>query len=71
MEVAKVDRDIDIVDRLRLGGPNAMEVVDQAADEIARLRGVVMECAALVEGHEQLGEERLVIAEQIRLRTQP
>lgn len=36
--VARVDRDMDIVDRLRLGGPNAMEVVDQAADEIEKLR---------------------------------
>lgn len=41
MEVAKVDRDMDIVDRLRLGGPNALEVVDQAADEIERLRGAI------------------------------
>ncbi len=37
-EVARVDRDIDIVERLRMGGPNAMEVVGQAADEIDRLR---------------------------------
>lgn len=37
-EVSRVDRDMDIVDRLRLGGLNAMEVVGQAADEIARLR---------------------------------
>lgn len=29
---------MDIVERLRLGGPNALEVVGEAADEIERLR---------------------------------
>lgn len=36
--VSRVDRDMDIVERLRLGGPNASEVAGQAADEIERLR---------------------------------
>ena len=31
----------DIIDRLRLGGPNALEVTDEAADEIDRLRAVL------------------------------
>ena len=31
----------ELVDRLRLGGPNAAEVSDQAADEIERLRAAV------------------------------
>jgi len=31
----------DIIDRLQLGGPNALEVTDEAADEIDRLRAVL------------------------------
>jgi len=34
---------MDIVERLRLGGPNAAEVTDEAADEIARLRAALRE----------------------------
>ena len=44
-EVARVDRDMDIVERLRLGGPNAMEVVGKAADEIELLRKLLGESA--------------------------
>lgn len=40
-DVARVDRDIGIVGRLRLGGPNATEVAGQAADEIEHLRKVL------------------------------
>jgi len=36
---------IDIVERLRLGGPNAAEVTDEAADEIVRLRAALREIA--------------------------
>lgn len=36
-EVAAADREIGLVERLRMGGPNATEVYDQAADEIERL----------------------------------
>ena len=32
---------MDIVERLRLGGPNAAEVTDEAADEIERLRAAL------------------------------
>ncbi len=38
MIVSTEDRDISLVERLRLGGPNAAEVAGQAADEIERLR---------------------------------
>ncbi len=37
-KVATDKMDMDIVARLRLGGPNALEVVDEAADVIEFLR---------------------------------
>lgn len=54
-------RDMDIVDRLRLGGPNAMEVVGQAADEIERLRAAL----EYIAGQENLTFAECSIAEEI------
>lgn len=41
MDVSKNDSGISLVQRLRLGGPNAAEVAGEAADEIERLRSLV------------------------------
>lgn len=49
-EVSPVDRDIDIVDRLRMDGPNAMELADLAANEIERLRRVRDELLIYING---------------------
>jgi len=38
---------MDIVERLRLGGPNAAEVTDEAADEIERLRAALLEIVSM------------------------
>ena len=36
---------MDVVERLRLGGPNAMEAAPEAADEIERLRATLSHIA--------------------------
>jgi len=43
---------IDIVERLRLGGPNAAEVTDEAADEIERLRAALKRAATACMDHD-------------------
>jgi hypothetical protein len=45
MEVADNDKEMDTVDLLRLGGPNALEVADEAAAEIELLRKLLGESA--------------------------
>lgn len=53
----------DIVERLRLGGPNAWEVVDEAATEIERLRATINAQSSAIER-----ADRLVLACEQHLR---
>ena len=55
---------IDIVERLRLGGPNAAEVADEAADEIERLRAALRDILSRVD-HETAYQEALYAVSNI------
>lgn len=75
--VATTDQEMSLVDRLRLGGPNAMEAADEAADEIERLAEelvaahgqiatiVVREVQPLQEENKRLERERDIFAEAL------
>lgn len=68
----------DITERLRRAAPfmratgNAgivgqhANTCEEAADEIERLRAVIADAASLIDGHEQWGAERILIANQLR-----
>lgn len=57
MDVATEDRGMGLVERLRLGGPNAAEVAGQAADEIERLREVLADHERVHNDHHRLVRE--------------